>query len=1503
MSKVTYFTRTLPKAERDKIINSLPKREDYISKLNPTYANHYLPIYVQDMTRKVGRGLEYNILTTGIRANGEKIGVFVRGYRPNFMFIVPKDTTFLKMKTRIENIAEDNVWDLEISEVVGRNYKYYAPPQSMIRLTFKSLISRKKMKTLLANFTYENITGFESTCVPEFLNDDMHHMFRAVSRERKLKYCLWWKISKFNEVYDFKFKGYEAHIDDITVIKEPDDVLQKDKTMTMQWDLETISYKPDGSAPSFEKILNKEGKKENLIFMNTMSFSWYLEKKPFVTINTTFMPVPKVENCILVQTKDDEDIMILMAIIMERMSPDIVNGFNASGYDWPFVMNTIEVLDERNKLKNLKKLIPFLGSNENDLLMLKKTMEHVMTDTKKARAYAKRTSFITDANFSEYEKKIRQISESADLQLLFKKRLSSLKPTPELLKYTIRGRNKCEIKLEGAMSMEFIYFDAPGYIVIDTRIIFRKIYTRAEESNLNFFLKCEKLKPKLDMPYNRMFKIFIYLKTLSKMYGIKNYYEIIQKYTEEDTPLKTYRFNQEYFNPKSLFYISDTKEQILELLVDAKLIVEYCNQDGYACHDLTLKRNIIKDCRAWATLSFVSFADTIFYADGMRVRNIIIANGFRDKFKIYYPIAKTTVKSNKKYPGAYVVYPKRGMYRAHRFDKRRRRQSFKNSEMPNKEELIKSDDFNELFPLNEDEIDDNDFNDLNDRPITPIDFSSLYPNLIITYNLSPEMVLHPSVDEKTIDKKVLTTTFKYDDPKLKEEEKQSVTARVVQYTTPTLEGGIGVYAHILKKLYLYRCSIKKLMGPYEAAKILLAKAVCKTTDQLIEILNKLLEEARITSLSGKKFHIREYENMKKTIAFVTYLLGQNDEFQSDGTFELLYDHVMFKYNYYNAYQLSVKIAMNTFYGDTGNSASPFFTIEVAGSITSNGVASLCAIKKYSEDEGYNVIYGDTDSLYMMIPERYFKEVDAKYENGLTSKLAYWEEMIDITQEVIDVFSGEVNDYLYSLNGTRFLKVEVEGVCTSCVFAKKKRYIMLKHLGISNLDICKPGKTVEDVLACRNLDVKGFEYKKRGASKFLKNEFAELLRDIMSFDNTDTLFELVDRQFKNIKKRQYDLQYFVKSARYIPAKLGRPGNVAVLSFINRMKEIRVNHPDADLPVVIPGDRFKYVISKKYPFRYDFRGCKKDISAGEKYEFIENYSNEKYQALLDEPLTVDLDYYIEHEIIAQMTCLIMYHKRFRVICDDPKIEDKKIHALAENYIMDIYDKMKDKVIDIGPAKKLEYKAFSKILEKDQPRIIKDMSNILLSAEVQDQKLKKNTVQEICETLFKKEEANAKKIDKVDIYTLISRHRKYNEKFDITDMHSLYIHKNGFAAQKKRILTNKINIAKKSIQKLIEDYQFVLIGFKTYAENKKEADKSGNEIGAFDYDESLIGQITDKCMLLRQYMRAKNELDWIITKVEEEYNFRQTKKIVATSNREDVFMNGVLNSLEDKLSSWGR
>ena len=77
---------------------------------------------------------------------------------------------------------------------------------------------------------------------------------------------------------------------------------------------------------------------------------------------------------------------------------------------------------------------------------------------------------------------------------------------------------------------------------------------------------------------------------------------------------------------------------------------------------------------------------------------------------------------------------------------------------------------------------------------------------------------------------------------------------------------------------------------------------------------------------------------------------------------LEYSSICFDYDYLDSKQRALKVYMNTFYGEAGNSKSPIFLRELAGGITSAGQYNIDLVAKFVSGKGFGIKFGDTDSL-------------------------------------------------------------------------------------------------------------------------------------------------------------------------------------------------------------------------------------------------------------------------------------------------------------------------------------------------------------------------------------------------------------------------------------------------------------------------------------------------------------------------------------------------------------
>jgi DNA polymerase-2 len=86
---------------------------------------------------------------------------------------------------------------------------------------------------------------------------------------------------------------------------------------------------------------------------------------------------------------------------------------------------------------------------------------------------------------------------------------------------------------------------------------------------------------------------------------------------------------------------------------------------------------------------------------------------------------------------------------------------------------------------------------------------------------------------------------------------------------------------------------------------------------------------------------------------------------------------------------ALKIIMNAFYGVLGSSGCRFFDPRLASSITLRGHEIMHQTRKLIEDQGYQVIYGDTDSTFVWLRHAHSEEDAATIGRALVAHVNQW----------------------------------------------------------------------------------------------------------------------------------------------------------------------------------------------------------------------------------------------------------------------------------------------------------------------------------------------------------------------------------------------------------------------------------------------------------------------------------------------------------------------------------
>ena len=118
---------------------------------------------------------------------------------------------------------------------------------------------------------------------------------------------------------------------------------------------------------------------------------------------------------------------------------------------------------------------------------------------------------------------------------------------------------------------------------------------------------------------------------------------------------------------------------------------------------------------------------------------------------------------------------------------------------------------------------------------------------------------------------------------------------------------------------------------------------------------------------------------------------------------------------------AIKILMNSFYGVMGSSGCRFYHPHLPSAITGTGKWLLLKSKEYLHKQGYEVIYGDTDSLFIKLKEDEGVNAQSNGERIASELNSYWRKRLKADYEVTSFLELEFEKY-YS----RFILTPLRG---------------------------------------------------------------------------------------------------------------------------------------------------------------------------------------------------------------------------------------------------------------------------------------------------------------------------------------------------------------------------------------------------------------------------------------------------------------------------------------------
>ncbi|CAB5361350.1 unnamed protein product [Rhizophagus irregularis] len=430
----------------------------------------------------------------------------------------------------------------------------------------------------------------------------------------------------------------------------------------------------------------------------------------------------------------------------------------------------------------------------------------------------------------------------------------------------------------------------------------------------------------------------------------------------------------------------------------------------------------------------------------------------------------------------------------------------------------------------------------------------------MTYNLSPKKIVSTlsEVDKLKRENKVLySIKFKYGG--------KPVRAWTIRHGNKSDQEGL--FTKILKNLLNIRNELKAQLKVLRKKKEYMGKVKSKMDSTGGSFL---VVDAIKDVLSSVKNTERHAEMTKILSPFIVLEECSDGADLSYDDFMKEYSSICFEYNSLNSKQKAIKLYMNSFYGVTGQSDSPFYTLALAGGVTSAGRENIKLVAEFVKKKGFGIKYGDTDSLYLTCPDSCYEKCDLAYNGGKGTilKLEYWTEMVTITKGVMEKLR---NKYFVILTKSIF----------PVVFTGKKKYLGTKHEDAVNFSLEDPF-------------IRGIDTVKQGKSQLFKTIGDRIMNEVRNINNEHSLHKIVEDVLRDaiINTEQWNFEQFIETDAWKPDV----NNISVQCFIGRMRE------KYDSKIPIPGERFSYVVTHP-DTTFDLHGRKLKPTKGEKMEFAD------------------------------------------------------------------------------------------------------------------------------------------------------------------------------------------------------------------------------------------------------------------------------------------------------------
>lgn len=948
-------------------LDNLPSRNDFIDKeLNDQIKEdikdrknvYFMPNTVEESTRYSKGVNKYIVYIIGVLGDGTRAMVTLENIEVYFDTLVEDCETAEGLKANMQtNFQKKGIYYTKVEIVKGyKQNEFSTKPSDWIRFHFNNLKDRHDAILYVHKLDRPGwdgvVDGYQEK--RKTANDDdggfIHNFyFPKIARERAFNTCGWNRLPA--ECYSFTKLGSNNHpstncdycfyVDVGNYLPASDQEMKeyywaaRDKTLNMTWDIETYTHSDQSGAPPTPEDTNWD------VFMICMTFHWFYTSDALIKVCLVDKMTAGTNDLNEYVFYDDEEIEEEAHKLLKKHKI----GHKVTIDEEPVLLDKF-----RKQTKEKQSICNYIiecGNERNILMAFTRIIKRMSPD------------MITAFNGGGFDwPMVREKLRRYSLLTTFKKSISTFPlniyttksghtggdTEDKIYKYSWSNER---VKISAEEMLTMLRLNIPGILDTDCMIVFKQMYPRSEVKNqysLNFFLKKNKLKGKQDLPYKTMFKFYkqaLDVTERKKEVAIEVTDAIITKML---TLGKDPNEIQTIVNAKR-DEIVERKMQDLYLQVRKNMaeVAKYCVVDAFRCQQLYNIRAIVSEKREIGNGAYVPLFAAFYRAGGMKVRHIVGNACYNyDKVadcKIMFSNARPSNKKVK-FPGAWVFPPKKGL----------------NTK----------------------------------RPVVGLDFASLYPSLMMCYNLSPEKSIEDRPGAKKMVEELEQTGYIL--------HRIDFVAEVTDDNAPDCGSHFPVGGWTVRHSNVHNPGDKvdfivngvphkrqgeeplpgEMMGIFPSTELKLYNER-RVMKKRFVALDRLIERMEVIVAENEKIGNYPYDYSSITEADLEKTGYTREQLLNELTRDTILDEIIFDCNKTNAKQKAKKIFMNTFYGEQGNTLSSIFKLLVAGGVTAGGQYNIKMVAELCASMQYFVWYGDTDSCYISSPDSLFENVDHIYE--------------------------------------------------------------------------------------------------------------------------------------------------------------------------------------------------------------------------------------------------------------------------------------------------------------------------------------------------------------------------------------------------------------------------------------------------------------------------------------------------------------------------------------------